>query len=191
MTKLSDTQPVILTAACQRERRLALPLPDRLKGGAAAKVAGSLLAKGLIEEAEAKPDDPVWREADGRSLTLVATAAALEALGIESDGDDATTEAAPAPSRTRKVRSVPKAAAEALAAGAKRKPREHSKQSRLIAMLRAPDGATVPEIAEALQWRVHTVRGAIAGALKKKLGLTVTSEKDETRGRVYRIADAG
>jgi hypothetical protein len=54
-------------------------------------------------------------------------------------------------------------------------------------MLRAPDGATVDEIASALEWRSHTVRGALAGALKKKLGLEVISEKVENRGRVYRL----
>ena len=57
----------------------------------------------------------------------------------------------------------------------------------LIAMLRRAKGATVDEIAKALSWQPHTVRGAIAGALKKKLGLEVTSEKDEKRGRVYRV----
>jgi len=66
--------------------------------------------------------------------------------------------------------------------------REDSKQSQLIAMLRQAKGATIDEIAEALSWQPHTVRGAIAGALKKKLGLDVTSEKDEKRGRVYKIA---
>jgi hypothetical protein len=50
-----------------------------------------------------------------------------------------------------------------------------------------PKGATINEIVEALGWQPHTVRGAIAGALKKKLGLDVTSEKDEKRGRVYRV----
>ena len=48
-------------------------------------------------------------------------------------------------------------------------------------------GAPRYEVAEALEWQPHTVRGAIAGALKKKLGLDVTSEKDDKRGRVYRI----
>ena len=54
-------------------------------------------------------------------------------------------------------------------------------------MLRRAKGATIEEIADALSWQPHTVRGAIAGALKKKLGLDVTSEKDEKRERVYRI----
>ena len=67
--------------------------------------------------------------------------------------------------------------------------RESSKQAQLIAMLRQAKGATIDEVAEALSWQPHTVRGAIAGALKKRLGLDVTSEKDEKRGRIYRIAD--
>jgi hypothetical protein len=54
-------------------------------------------------------------------------------------------------------------------------------------MLKRPDGATVDEIVAAFGWQPHTVRGAIAGALKKKLRLDVTSDKEEGRGRVYRI----
>ena len=69
--------------------------------------------------------------------------------------------------------------------------REGSKQAHLVAMLRHAKGATIDEIAEALSWQPHTVRGAIAGALKKKLGLDITSEKDDKRGRIYRIANAG
>ena len=56
-------------------------------------------------------------------------------------------------------------------------------------MLRRREGATIAQMVEAAGWQPHTVRGAIAGALKKKLGLTVTSEKAEGPGRVYRIAD--
>ena len=66
-------------------------------------------------------------------------------------------------------------------------PRTESKQSQLIAMLKQPDGATIVEITTALEWQPHTVRGDIAGALKKKLGLNVESEKVDDRGRVYRI----
>jgi hypothetical protein len=67
--------------------------------------------------------------------------------------------------------------------------RADSKQAKLIEMLKHRDGATIEEIAKAFDWQAHTVRGAIAGALKKKLGLNVTSEKDDTRGRVYRITE--
>ena len=69
-------------------------------------------------------------------------------------------------------------------------PREGTKQATLITMLRAPDGATIEELSAALQWTPHTVRGAMAGALKKRLGLEVTSEKIEGRGRVYRLPAA-
>jgi hypothetical protein len=63
-----------------------------------------------------------------------------------------------------------------------------TKQALMIAMLRRPEGATVEQIAEATGWAGHTVRGAMAGALKKKLGLTITSEKTEAGARTYRIA---
>ena len=67
-------------------------------------------------------------------------------------------------------------------------PRSASKQARLIEMLRQPEGVTIDEIVKTLDWQAHTVRGAISGALKKKLGLTIESEKIDDRGRVYRIA---
>ena len=66
--------------------------------------------------------------------------------------------------------------------------RADSKQAKLIEMLKRTQGATIDEIASEFEWQKHTVRGAIAGALKKKLGLDVKSEKVEGRGRVYRIA---
>jgi predicted ArsR family transcriptional regulator len=65
--------------------------------------------------------------------------------------------------------------------------RSDSKQAKLIEMLKRPDGATIDEMVKKLEWQPHTVRGAIAGALKKRLGLEVQSQKIEGRGRVYRI----
>ena len=94
---------------------------------------------------------------------------------------------------TRAKRTTKPAKAKSTKGTAKTKaaatPRAESKQAQLIAMLKQPNGATIVEIAEALDWQPHTVRGAIAGALKKKLGLSVESEKvDASRGRVYRVA---
>jgi cell division septation protein DedD len=68
------------------------------------------------------------------------------------------------------------------------KPRDGTKQAQVIGMLRSAKGATIEEMAKATGWQNHTVRGALAGALKKRLGLTISSEKDDNRGRVYRIA---
>jgi Protein of unknown function (DUF3489) len=65
-------------------------------------------------------------------------------------------------------------------------PPPRSKQAQVIGLLQRPQGATVDEIAAVMGWQRHTVRGLISGALKKKLGLPVISEKTE-RGRLYRI----
>ena len=75
-------------------------------------------------------------------------------------------------------------------ASAETKPKQGravTKQAQLVAMLEAPEGASTAEIAAAFGWQPHTVRGAIAGALKKRLGLQIGSEAIEGRGRVYRI----
>ena len=194
MIKLTDTQLVILAAACQRPDRVILPLPENLKGGAVAKVIDSLAAKAMIEEADAKPGQPVWRKTDdGYGITLIATDAALEALGITKDEPiEAAPEAGeqdPAPITDYSADPRPPAEEGMEATPApKRRARDDSKQAKLIEMLRRPDGATIEEIVAAFGWEPHTVRGAIAGALKKKLGLDVTSEKVEGRGRLYRIA---
>ena len=66
-------------------------------------------------------------------------------------------------------------------------PKRPSKQDVVIAMLRQPEGATVDEVASVTGWQRHTVRGVFSGTLKKKLGLTLASAKED-RGRVYRIA---
>ena len=66
--------------------------------------------------------------------------------------------------------------------------RRGTKQAILIEMLRRPNGATIQQMSAKTGWQAHSVRGAISGTLKKKLGLAVTSETVEGRSRVYRIA---
>jgi Protein of unknown function (DUF3489) len=65
-------------------------------------------------------------------------------------------------------------------------PPARSKQAQVIGLLQRPQGATIDEIATVMGWQRHTVRGLVSGALKKKLGLQVISEKTE-RGRLYHI----
>ncbi len=195
MTKISDTQLVILSAAAQREDRNVLPLPGSLRGGAAAKVVGALLSRGLIAEtttdSQTKADaalNRIWRnDEDGRAILLHITDAGLAAIGVEPEGGDSAPKAAdeaPSAEASQNTPTEPEAAPKA------RTPREGTKQATLIAMLRAPEGATIEEIMAATGWQSHTVRGAMAGALKKKLGLEVTSEKVENRGRVYKLPAA-
>ena len=167
MSKFTETQTLILSRASQQDDRIALPLPDRLRGGAANKVIVPLIQKGFLDEVEAdiRKGEPTWRKTgDGHSTTLVITNAGLAAIGVETETPQ------PDPEQP------------------KPKPRAGTKQAMLIEMLEAPDGATIAEIAAATNWQPHTVRGAMSGAVKKRLGLTITSEKVEGRGRTYKIA---
>ena len=70
---------------------------------------------------------------------------------------------------------------------AQRRTRDNSKQAQVIAMLKRPEGATIAQIMDVTGWQQHTVRGTFAGAFKKKLGLSITSEKPGGE-RVYKIA---
>src|SRR4051794_19594124 len=63
-----------------------------------------------------------------------------------------------------------------------------SKQARLITMLRASSGATVAAMMTVVGWQQHSVRGFLAGVIRKKLGLNLVSEESDD-GRVYRIKD--
>ena len=194
MTKLSDTQLVILSAAARRDDRNVLPLPGSLRGGAARKVIGALMKRGLIAEtasaSQTKADaalNRIWHnDEEGRAILLRITDAGLAAIGIEPKGGDSGSACA---DEARSAEPPKGAATEADPAPTARTPRAGTKQAKLIEMLRAEGGATIDEIAAALEWRPHTVRGALAGALKKRLGLTITSEKIEARGRVYRISN--
>jgi hypothetical protein len=187
MTKLSDTQAILLSAAAQRADGNLLPLPGSLRGGAAVKVVGALLNRGLAREdvtdLQTRADsalNTVWRnEDDGRAVLLKITPTGLAAIGVES---------APEPAAPNKRGRPSKAAVVTSASAAPQKAREDTKQAKVFAMLRRKEGATIAQIVAATGWQPHTVRGAFAGALKKKLGLTVTSEKVESGKRIYRLA---
>ena len=69
--------------------------------------------------------------------------------------------------------------------------RAGTKIARLIAPLRRKDGATIADLTDATGWQAHSVRGALSGTLKKKLGFAVASDKVDGRGRVYRIVGQG
>ena len=167
MTKLSDTQAVILSAAAQRDDGAVLPLPEtlKIKGGAVGKVLGSLKARGLIEhQGIPRGDDPP---------PLRITRAGLEAIGVETEDDapegatppdtgatsaeagvevvDApalATEADGAATRARsKTRAKPAKRSKAAPAG-KPTPRAGTKQAQMIELLKRPEGATVEQIAD-------------------------------------------
>ena len=213
MTRLSDTQLVILSAASQRDDLSILPLPDSvtLKGGALNKVMDSLRNRGLIR---------VIRTDDDRPDRLVLTREGMAAIGVEPE-DDAPEGATPADAgatsadaAVQGIDAAPVTGADGAATRVGRRakakvakrgtvapagkpaPRAGTKQALMIDLLKRPEGATVEQIAAATGWQHHTIRGAISGALKKKLGLTVeatrTREVGPTRpgpGQRHRLPD--
>ena len=176
MTKLTETQTIILTAGAQRPDNLAMPLPKGLHGAAAKMAVTKMMMHGWLQEVDAnlRRGDPLWRETgDGHGTTLVVTDAGLLAIGIEPVV----------------VKTAVAILSHASKASAMRPPtqRAGTKQALLIAMLQTAEGATIAEIVAATGWLAHTARGVISGVLKKKLGLVINVAREDGRGSVYRI----
>ena len=66
-----------------------------------------------------------------------------------------------------------------------------TKQERVLTLLSQPGGVSVPELMQATEWQQHSVRGFLAGTVKMKLGLRLTSSKADGGDRRYHIAARG
>jgi lambda repressor-like predicted transcriptional regulator len=157
-TQLTPAQHAILAYAIEHTDGKIDWFPDNIKGGARKKVLDGLFNRALIT-----PLGDDWFVA----------AEGYDALGLPR----------PAPITVAKLDAII-ANAEAKAP----RTRADSKQAQVIAMLKRPEGATIAQICEATGWQNHTVRGTFSGAFKKKLGLTIVSDKPQGGERVYRIA---
>jgi len=193
MTKLTDTQLIILSTAAQQGGGLALPLPKsvKLRGSAVNHVLQSLLKRGLLDEQPASPDATPWRESkDGQRLTLVISDAGRQAIRINTDQAPKQQSGAAKEMASKHGTRAKRQAADQKPKSKAQRPaaRAGTKQSVLVELLSRRDGATIAEAVKATGWQSHSVRGAISGTLKQKLGLAVTSDKVEGRGRVYRIS---
>jgi Protein of unknown function (DUF3489) len=145
-------------------------------------------------EPEDSGSDTASAEADTGATLADTSLQAVEGPAHRTGADGAAT---PAKSKARA-----KAAKRGTVAPAgKPTPRAGTKQALMIEMLERPEGATVEQIAAATGWQHHTIRGAISGALKKKLGLTVETTRTREVGpnkagakgssTVYRIVGSG
>ena len=189
MPKLTDTQTIILSRAATRPRNLAMPLPEGLHGAAAKMAVTRMITNGWLKEVDAaiRKGEPLWRETgDGHGTTLIATKAGLEAIGIEPEVSSAV-------ASTRKGKPREDAEPAVTETNEALKPiaiRAGTKQAQIIALLQRPEGATIAEMVEVTGWQAHSARGMISGALKKKLGLVITSEREQGRGTVYKLEAA-
>ncbi len=216
MTKLTDAQRLVLTAAAARENGAIQPLPPHIKGGAAVRVLSALLTAGLITEMpftiteagrdaigfKTKPalpsvlakftvvqiataistitgktvsptsfrhkEDAIERLAALMSQHSLSVRDIIQAAGVEAIAPDGTAISGLGIAEPTPPVAVGKTSV---------KTGRDSKQAKLIEMLQRPEGATAEQIAEVTGWQKHTIRGAISGALKKKLGLTITTER--------------
>ncbi len=174
MTKLTDTQLIVLSKAAQRDDGAA-QLPRGLPKPAARKLAAALVAKKLMREIRGKPDMPVWRQDDeDRPLSLVILKAGREAIGLEDEGP-----------RTVDVRRREAASQKQPDAGTGISA-PGSKRSRVIGMLSASSGATIEELVAATSWLPHTTRAVLTGLRKE--GYSIERQRpDGATVSTYRI----
>ena len=188
MPRLTDTQRVLLSGAARRDDGALLPLPKHveIEPRTLTRVLKGLLEKGLVREQPATPEATAWRDdpESGRQM-LVVTPAGLDAIGVVDEEVEQQT-------KSRKVSSARshKTKSERQTKSVQKAPiRPGTKLATIIDLLHRDEGASIAEIVDATGWQPHSVRGAISGSLRKKLGLTISSEAVEGRGRVYRIGN--
>ena len=156
LPKLSPAQALLLRTATRRADGRVIP-PETLRGGARVKVLAALLQRGWIEPAD---DGHVMTDAGYAAIGLQRPAPLDDVQPMDTTDDLQLLEGIPI--------------------------RPSTKLAALVMALRRPQGATSLQLMLATGWQQHTVRGAISGMLRKKLGLNVVLAHNESGERVYR-----
>ena len=157
LPKLTPTQALLLRAAARRADGRVIP-PDNLRGGARANTLTGLRQRGWIEPA-----------ADGHALTDSGYAA----VGRQRPAPPDAIQGPDTAGDLQLLEGIPV--------------RPGTKLAALVMALRRPQGATNLQLSVATGWQPHSVRGAISGLLRKRLGLTVTQARNADGERVYRV----
>ena len=157
LPKLSPAQSLLLRTAASRADGRVIP-PDTLRGGARAKVLTALLDRGWIEPAD-----------NGHVLTN----AGYAAIGQQRPMPPDDVQPMDTTDDLQLLDGIPV--------------RPGSKLAALVVALRRPQGSTSLQLMLATGWQPHTVRGAISGMLRKKLGLNVVLAHNKSGERVYRV----
>ena len=157
LLKLSPAQSLLLRNAARRADGGVIP-PDTLRGGARAKVLTALLQRGWIEPAG---DGHVLTDAGYAAIGHQRTAPPDDVHSVDTIDDLQLLEGIPV--------------------------RPGTKLAAMVVALRRPQGATNLQLMLATGWQPHTVRGAISGMLRKKLGLNVVLAHNDSGERVYRV----
>lgn len=157
LPKLSPAQSLLLRTAVRRADGRVIP-PDTLRGGARVKVLTSLLQRGWIEPAD---NGHLLTDAGYAAIGQQRPVPPDEVQPMDTTGDLQLLEGIPI--------------------------RPGTKLAALVMALRRPQGATSLQLMLATGWQPHTVRGAISGMLRKKLGLNVVLAQNESGERVYRV----
>lgn len=157
LLKLSPAQSLLLRTAARRADGRVIP-PANMRGGARVKVLTALLQRGWIETAD-----------DGH----VMTDAGYAAIGQQRPAPQDDVQPVDTIDDLQLLEGIPV--------------RPGTKLAALVMALRRPQGATSLQLMLATGWQPHTVRGAISGMLRKKLGLDVVLAHNESGERVYRV----
>ncbi len=176
--KLTDTQAAVLKAAASRHDGNIEPLPPTLRGGARTKVIEGLLAKGLVIGADGHHllTDAGYA-AIGKRRSVPKSVQKMDTLDAVAKGDitDALTKREVTHALQKLEVTLPTI-------------RPGTKLATIIDAMRHPGGTTIAQMMAGTGWQAHTVRGAISGMVRKRLGYEVVTEKGADGQRAYRIA---
>lgn len=167
-SKLTDTQNAIIKVAAGRSDGNIEPLPPNLRGGARAKVIEGLFARGLIVDVNGQ-----------HRLTDVGYTAVSKQR--PASNDVAKRDAADALAKLDPTHALQKLEVTS------RTIRPGTKLAAIIDAMRNPGGATITQMMADTGWQAHSVRGAISGMVRKRLGYEVVTEKGADGQRAYRI----